>query len=76
MNVLYILLGIIIAIGIGTIFLYNRLVSLKNRAKEAWSDIEVQLKRRHNLIPNLVETVKGYASHEREVLEKVRKGSL
>jgi len=71
MNVLYILLGIIIAIGIGTIFLYNRLVSLKNRAKEAWSDIEVQLKRRHNLIPNLVETVKGYASHEREVLEKV-----
>lgn len=50
---------------------YNSLVKLKNRAKEAWADIEVQLKRRHNLIPNLVETVKGYASHEREVLEKV-----
>ena len=71
MNILYIFLGIIIVIGIWAIFLYNRLVSLRNRAKEAWSDIEVQLKRRHNLIPNLVETVKGYASHEREVLEKV-----
>ena len=71
MNILYIFLGIIIVIGIWVILLYNRLVSLRNRAKEAWSDIEVQLKRRHNLIPNLVETVKGYASHEREVLEKV-----
>jgi len=71
MKILYIFLGIIIVIGIWVIFLYNRLVSLRNRAKEAWSDIEVQLKRRHNLIPNLVETVKGYASHEREVLEKV-----
>ena len=50
---------------------YNSLVRLRNRAKEAWADIEVQLKRRHNLIPNLVETVKGYAAHEREVLEKV-----
>jgi len=50
---------------------YNSLVKLRNRAKEAWADIEVQLKRRHNLIPNLVETVKGYAAHEREVLEKV-----
>ncbi len=53
------------------IFIFNKLIRLKNRAKEAWSDIEVQLKRRHNLIPNLVETVKGYAAHEREVLEKV-----
>lgn len=47
------------------------MVSLKNRVKEAWSDIEVQLKRRYDLIPNLVETVKGYAAHEREVFEKV-----
>jgi len=50
---------------------YNGLVKRKNRAKEAWSDIEVQLKRRYNLIPNLIETVKGYAAHEREVLEEV-----
>lgn len=53
------------------ILTYNRLVTLANRAKEAWSDIDVQLKRRYNLIPNLVETVKGYASHERELFEKV-----
>ncbi len=53
------------------IFSYNRLVVLKNRAKEAWADIDVQLKRRYNLIPNLVETVKGYAAHEREVFEKI-----
>ena len=50
---------------------FNRLVALKNRAQEAWSDIDVQLKRRYDLIPNLVETVKGYASHERELFEKV-----
>lgn len=53
------------------IFAYNRLISLRNRTKEAWSDIDVQLKRRYDLIPNLIETVKGYASHEREVLENV-----
>jgi LemA protein len=50
---------------------YNGLVSLRNRAKEAWSDIDVQLKRRYDLIPNLVETVKGYATHEREAFENV-----
>ena len=53
------------------ILTYNRLITLKNRAKEAWSDIDVQLKRRYNLIPNLVETVKGYATHERELFQKV-----
>jgi len=71
MAVLYtilILLGVII---LWFVFTYNRLVTLKNRAKEAWADIEVQLKRRYNLIPNLVETVKGYASHERELFERV-----
>ena len=47
------------------------MVALINKSKEAWSDIDVQLKRRHNLIPNLIETVKGYAAHEREVFEKV-----
>lgn len=51
--------------------MYNGLIRLKNRADEAWSDIDVQLKRRHDLIPNLINTVKGYASHEKEVFEKV-----
>lgn len=50
---------------------FNGLVVLKNRAKEAWADIDVQLKRRYDLIPNLVETVKGYATHEKEVFERV-----
>jgi LemA protein len=53
------------------IAIYNGLVTLKNRAKEAWSDIDVQLKRRYDLIPNLVATVKGYAVHEKELFEKV-----
>ncbi len=71
MNILWIILGILAVIILGTIFAYNGLVKLRNRAKEAWADIDVQLKRRYNLIPNLVETVKGYAAHEREVFEKV-----
>jgi LemA protein len=50
---------------------YNRLVTLRNRIKNAWAQIDVQLKRRYDLIPNLVETVKGYAKHERDVFEKV-----
>jgi LemA protein len=53
------------------VFAYNGLVKLRNRTKEAWADIDVQLKRRYNLIPNLVETVKSYASHEKEVFQKV-----
>ena len=68
-------LKIIILVAILKIFwliaAYNRLIILRNRAKEAWSDIDVQLKRRYDLIPNLVETVKGYAAHEKEVFEKV-----
>lgn len=50
---------------------YNSLVRMRNQVKESWSDIDVQLKRRHNLIPNLVETVKGYATHERDTLDSV-----
>jgi LemA protein len=61
----------LVLIALWIIFTYNRLVTLRNRAREAWSDIDVQLKRRYNLIPNLVETVKGYAAHERGVFEKV-----
>jgi len=62
---------IIVAIILWIVAAFNRLIVLKNRAKEAWSDIDVQLKRRYDLIPNLVNTVKGYASHESETFEKV-----
>ena len=68
---LYIILGLIFVIVAWAIFVYNALVSFRNRTKEAWSDIDVQLKRRYNLIPNLVEAVKGYASHEKELFQKV-----
>lgn len=71
-----ILTAILVIIGLiilWLIFVYNSLIRLKNRSQEAWSDIEVQLKRRYDLIPNLVETVKGYARHERELFEKVTK---
>lgn len=66
-----IILGIVILLALWIIFAFNDLVKLKNRAKEAWADIDVQLKRRYDLIPNLVETVKGYAAHEKELFEKV-----
>jgi len=63
---------VLAALVLGTgVSIYNGLISLRVRADGAWSDIEVQLKRRHDLIPNLVETVKGYAGHERSVLERV-----
>ncbi|MHB0997747.1 MAG: LemA family protein [Armatimonadota bacterium] len=65
------LLIFVIVIVLYVIVLYNRLVVLKNRIDNAWSQIDVQLRRRYDLIPNLVETVKGYATHEREVFEKV-----
>ena len=71
MITLSIILGLIVAVALYMISVYNGLVDKKTRAEEAWSGIEVQLKRRHNLIPNLVEIVKGYASHEQETFEKV-----
>ena len=71
MTTLSIFLVVIVVLALGVVGIYNGLIKLKNRAKEAWADIDVQLKRRYNLIPNLVETVKGYATHERELLEKV-----
>ena len=70
-NVLYVVLGVVLVVAVWLIAVYNGLIRLKNRVQEAWSDIEVQLKRRYDLIPNLIETVKGYATHERELLEKV-----
>jgi len=71
MIILYIVLGLIVLMTLWDVSAYNRLVSLKNRSQEAWSDIEVQLKRRYDLIPNLVETVKGYAKHEKKVFQEV-----
>ena len=68
---LYIILGIIVIVVLYVIVSYNGFVSLVNRTKEASSDIDVQLKRRYDLIPNLVNTVKGYAAHESGTLEKV-----
>ena len=69
----YILLGVLGVAVIWFIAIYNGFVRLINRVKEAWADIDVQLKRRYDLIPNLVETVKGYATHEREAFENVTK---
>ena len=68
---MYIFLGIIVLIALWFIFAYNKFVRLVNRTKEAWADIDVQLKRRYDLIPNLVNTVKGYATHESSAFEKV-----
>lgn len=66
-----VILGGIVLFILIFIYLYNRLVTLKNRVENAWGQIEVQLKRRHDLIPNLMETVKGYMEHEQETLQKV-----
>ncbi|PIR02172.1 MAG: hypothetical protein CO144_01225 [Candidatus Nealsonbacteria bacterium CG_4_9_14_3_um_filter_35_11] len=71
MDILTVVLIVLVVLALGIIFTYNGLVKLRNRTKEAWADIDVQLKRRYNLIPNLVETVKGYATHEREVFQRV-----
>ena len=71
MTALYIALGVLALIAAYVWLTYNSLVSLVNRAREAWSDIQVQMKRRYDLVPNLVETVKGYASQESDVLERV-----
>jgi LemA protein len=71
MTPLYIVLGVLAVIVLWIIFAYNGFVRMIQRAKEAWADIDVQLKRRYDLIPNLVETVKGYAAHESGVFEKV-----
>ncbi len=68
---LWIVLGIVVLVLLYGILTFNRLVSLRNRVDNGWSQIDVQLRRRHDLIPNLVESVKGYAQHERELFEHV-----
>src|SRR6187397_2401298 len=67
----WIVIAVIVVVVIVLIMIYNRLVGLNQRTAQAWSDISVQLKQRHDLVPNLVETVKGYAAHERGTLEAV-----
>ena len=73
MLIMFALLAVIAVIAFWLIGAYNGLVRLKNQVKNAWAQIDVQLKRRHDLIPNLVETVKGYAGHEKTTLENVVK---
>ena len=71
MDISIVLIVIVVILALFLITTYNRLVTLRQRVKEAWSDIDIQLKRRHDLIPNLVETVKGYAAHERGTFDSV-----
>jgi LemA protein len=73
MTTLWIIIALIVLVILWIIGAFNRLVTLRNRTDESWSDIDVQLKRRYDLIPNLVETVKGYATHERQAFENVTK---
>jgi LemA protein len=71
MVIVWILLGLVVLAAIVGVVTYNGLIGLRNRVEEGWRQIDVELKRRHDLIPNLVETVKGYAAHERGTLEEV-----
>ena len=71
MTVVLIIVGVILLIGLSFVLIRNSIIGSRNKVDEAWSGIDVQLKRRHDLVPNLVEAVKGYAQHERETFEKV-----
>ena len=71
MTVVIVAIVIAVVLGLVLVTMYNRLVRLRNRVDNAWAQVDVQLRRRYDLIPNLVETVKGYASHERETFEEV-----
>ena len=73
---MYIVLAALALLALWSVLAYNSLVGSRNKVDEAWSGIEVQLKRRHDLVPNLVETVKGYAAHERETLQGVTEARL
>lgn len=71
MGLIVFIIFLVVVLILGAIGVYNSLIRLKNRAENAWAQVDVQLRRRYDLIPNLVETVKGYAKHEREVFERV-----
>jgi LemA protein len=71
MTAFWIVLGIVVVLVLAAVWVYNRLVTLRTRVENGWSQIDVQLRRRADLIPNLVETVRGYAAHERELFEQV-----
>ena len=71
--IVYILIGVVVLVGVIWILVRNSIIASRNRVDEAWSGIDVQLKRRHDLVPNLVESVKGYATHERQTFENVTK---
>jgi LemA protein len=71
MTTLWVVLGIVVVLALAVVWIFNRLVTLRTRVDNGWSQIDVQLRRRADLIPNLVETVKGYAAHERELFERV-----
>lgn len=73
MDLLIVLLGLVVIVGGFMVFVYNSLIVLRNKSDEGWADIDTQLKRRYDLIPNLVETVKGYATHEKSTFEEVTK---
>jgi Uncharacterized conserved protein len=73
MLLVYIAVGVVVVVLVAVVYLFNRLVRLRNEVNTGWSNIDVQLKRRNDLIPNLVEAVKGYAAHERGVFEEVTK---
>jgi len=73
MTAVIIVLALVAAVVLFVVSIYNSLIKLRNQVKNAWSQIDVQLKRRHNLIPNLIETVKGYMTHERDTLENITK---
>lgn len=73
MNTTYIVIGVVLVLAFWFLATYNSLITLRNRVREAWSQIDIQLKRRSTLIPNLIATVKGYAKHEKEVFENVTK---
>lgn len=73
MPILYIFIAVVVVLVLWLVLSYNGFIRLNNRTDEAWADIDVQLKRRYDLIPNLIETVKGYATHEREAFENVTK---
>jgi len=70
---LLLVVGLLVLLLLFVVFTYNNLITLRNRVDNAWAQIDVQLKRRYDLIPNLIETVKGYVKHEREVLTEVTK---